>query len=161
MLHKATNQEQVYLGELAAGGTHMNPPRRLTNDEAFDEPMAWTPDSKAVLFESNRNGTWGIFKQGISQDTAEPVVTGPQDVGFRASAPMAPGYSTRSLRRQPLPLHSAPPDAHPCGRWSASVGAGDAELAAHGCARAPASLCVIVEASQDQKQLTAYGIRSL
>ena len=30
------------------------------------------------LFHSDRNGTWGIFKQGISQDTAEPVVTGGQ-----------------------------------------------------------------------------------
>ena len=36
MLLKTTFQEQVYLGELAAGGTRMNPPRRLTNDEAYD-----------------------------------------------------------------------------------------------------------------------------
>ena len=69
----------------------MNPPRRLTNDEAYDEPTAWTPDSKAVLFTSDRNGRLGIFKQGISQDTAEPVVTGPQDAIFpRLSADGAP-----------------------------------------------------------------------
>ncbi|HWU37761.1 MAG TPA: hypothetical protein VN203_08890, partial [Candidatus Acidoferrum sp.] len=78
-VQKATFQSQVYLGELTAGGTRMNPPRRLTNDEAVDLPTAWTPDSKAVLFQSNRNGTWGIFKQGTSQDTAEAVVTGPQN----------------------------------------------------------------------------------
>ena len=80
VLLKTTYQSQVYLGELAAGGTRMKPPRRLTNDEAYDYPTAWTPDSKAVLFASNRNGTVGIFKQGISQETSEPVVTGPQDV---------------------------------------------------------------------------------
>ena len=34
VLLKQTNQAQVYLGELAAGGTRMKPPRRLTNDEA-------------------------------------------------------------------------------------------------------------------------------
>ena len=79
VLEKWTSQAQVYLGELAAGGTRMNPPRRLTNDEALDVPTAWTPDSKAVLFGSNRSGTWGVFKQGISQETAEPLVTGPQD----------------------------------------------------------------------------------
>src|SRR5208337_3249582 len=56
VLQKVTYQEQVYVGELGAGGTRMNPPRRLTNDEAFDQPTAWTPDSKAVLFISNRNG---------------------------------------------------------------------------------------------------------
>jgi eukaryotic-like serine/threonine-protein kinase len=87
VLQKATYQAQVYLGELAAGGTRMNPPRRLTNDEASDMPAAWTPDSKAVLFMSDRNGTWGIFKQGISQDTAEPVVTGPQDAYFPRLSP--------------------------------------------------------------------------
>src|SRR5271167_2539165 len=80
VLQNTTWQAQVYLGELAAGGTRMNPPRRLTNDETYDYPSAWTADSKAVLFSSNRNGTRGIFKQGISQDTAEPLVTGPQDV---------------------------------------------------------------------------------
>ena len=105
MLLKATYQSQVYLGELAAGGTRMNPPRRLTNDEAFDLPTAWTPDSKAVLFDSNRNGTVGIFKQGISQETSEPVVTGPQGrLRFRASAPMVLGYSTWRVReRRPIP----------------------------------------------------------
>jgi Tol biopolymer transport system component len=76
VLRKMTNQLQVYLGELTAGGTRMDPPRRLTNDEAFDFCTAWTPDSKAVLFSSERNDTWSIFKQGINQDTAEPVVTG-------------------------------------------------------------------------------------
>jgi hypothetical protein len=77
----------LYLGELAAGGTCMKPPRRLTHDEAFDLPTAWTPDSKAVLFDSNRNGTFGIFKQGIGQETSEPVVTGPQVAsGSRRSA---------------------------------------------------------------------------
>ncbi len=60
---KITYQEQIYLGELGADGTRMNPPRRLTNDEANDEPYAWTPDSEAVLFSSDRNGTFSIFKQ--------------------------------------------------------------------------------------------------
>jgi len=77
-LQKSTFQEQVYLGELAAGGTSLNPPRRLTNDEANDMPTAWTPDSRAVLFGSDRNGPWGIFKQEINQDTAEAVVAGSQ-----------------------------------------------------------------------------------
>ncbi len=60
---KGTYQEQVYLGELAAGGTRLNPPRRLTNDEATGMPTAWTPDSKTVLFLSDRNGTLGLFKR--------------------------------------------------------------------------------------------------
>jgi Tol biopolymer transport system component len=97
VLQKVTDQEQVYIGELAAGGTllnfgwlwkhRMNPPRRLTSDEASDEPSEWTADSKAVMFTSDRNGTLSIFKQRIDQDSAEPVVTGPHDVGLPLLSP--------------------------------------------------------------------------
>jgi len=73
-------QTQIHVGELDGGGTRIKAPRRLTNDEANDVPYAWTPDSKAVLFQSDRNGTWGIFKQQISADEAQAVIIGQQDV---------------------------------------------------------------------------------
>jgi Tol biopolymer transport system component len=41
-LLRMTQQQQVYLGELAPGGTRMNAPRRLTNDEASDRPSTTT-----------------------------------------------------------------------------------------------------------------------
>jgi len=154
VLLKTTSQSQVYLGELAAGGTRMNPPRRLTNDEAFDYPNGWTPDSKAVLFTSERNGTRGIFKQGISQETAEPVVTGPQDVHFpRFSPESAWILYVESPRTQANP---APPDR--LMRIPASGGVPQFVMETRhfldfGCARAPASLCVIFETSQDRKQM--------
>jgi len=49
--------------------------RRLTLDENQNNPFAWTPDSKAVLFNSNRNGTPQIFKQDIDQPLAENLMT--------------------------------------------------------------------------------------
>jgi len=151
---KATFQAQVYLGELAAGGTRMNPPRLLTNDEASDEPSAWTPDSKAVLFWSDRNGTSGIFKQEIGQDTAEAVVTGPQNASLPRLAsdgacilyiesPRTVGPST-PLRLMRIPVIGGMPQVVLETRNSLSFG----------CAPAPASLCEILEASQDEKQLT-------
>ena len=151
-LLKQTSQSQVYLGELAAGGTRMNPPRRLTNDEAFDYPTAWTPDSKAVLFTSNRNGTSSIFKQGISQESSELVVTEPQDVDLpRLSADAA----WIIYREWPRTRDSAP---FRLMRIPASGGVPQVVLETpdttdFGCARAPASLCVILEPSHDQKQL--------
>jgi hypothetical protein len=56
VLLRMTHQDQVYVGELAAGGTRMSPPRRLTIDEASNLPTAWTPDSKAVLFSQTAMG---------------------------------------------------------------------------------------------------------
>jgi DNA-binding winged helix-turn-helix (wHTH) protein/Tol biopolymer transport system component len=159
VLRKATLQSQVYLGELTAGGTRMKPPRRLTNDEAIDYPTAWTPDSKTVLFVSNRNGTWGIFKQAISQQTSEPVVTGPQDASYpRLSADGAWILYVESPRTHPYP---APPDL--LMRIPVIGGVPQIVLETRNwedfwCTRAPASLCVIDEKSQDQKQfvITAF-----
>jgi len=154
VLLKTTFQSSVYLGELAAGGTRMKPPRRLTNDEAEDYPTAWTPDGKAVLFSSNRNDIEGIFKQGISQETSEPVVTGPQAVSFpRLSADRA---WLLFLERPRTTANPAPPLR--LMRIPASGGVPQFVLETRnredfGCARAPASLCVIAERSPDQKQL--------
>jgi len=155
-LRKTTYQTQVYLGELTAGGTSMNPPRRLTNDEASDMPTGWTLDGKAVLFESDRNETAGIFKQGVSQNTAEPVVTGPQNAGdphlssdgawiLYAEFPKTAFGPSTPLRLMRIP-----------------VGGGVSQFVLEmrnflslECARAPASLCEVHEASQDEKHVTA------
>jgi eukaryotic-like serine/threonine-protein kinase len=154
VLQKATFQAQVYVGELAAGGTRMNPPRRLTNDEAIDVPTAWTPDSKSVLFESNRSGTPSIFKQGVNEQSAEPVVTGPQNVATPRLSP--DGAWILYLERAKTQANPAPPSR--LMRIPVAGGVPQFVLETRntgdvGCARAPATLCVIWEAGQDQKQL--------
>ena len=119
----------------------MNPPRRLTSSEAIDFASAWTADSKSVLFQSNRNGTWGIFKQGINQETSEPVFLGPQDASYpRLSADGAWILYVESPRTQANP---APPQR----LMRISVSGGVPELVLEtprwdgfACARAPASL---------------------
>ncbi|HEY6293442.1 MAG TPA: protein kinase [Terriglobia bacterium] len=155
---KETYQAQVYLGELAAGGTRMNPPRRLTNDEANDFPCAWTADSRGVLFVSDRNGTPGIFKDGITQDTAESVVSGPQDAGCpRISADgawmMYPEYPKTIGPSTPVPLMRIPANGGVPEHVLDMVYGGDIR-----CSIAPASLCVLVEPSQDEKQLTLTAL---
>jgi len=156
---KGTDQGQVYLGELAAGGMRLNPPRRLTNDEAFDYPSAWTADGKAVLFMSDRGGGWGIFKQGIGQDTAEPLVTGPQHNVSRLR--LSPDGAWILYTEPPKVVHPSTPVP----LMRIPVGGGVAQLVlemqgsgSFDCSRAPASLCVVLETSQDRKlyTLTAF-----
>ena len=159
-VRKVDNQAQTYLGELTAGGTRMNPPRRLTNDEHFDLPFAWTADSKAVLFYSCRE-LCSIFKQGITQDTAEPVVSGSQSQGAfrpRLSADGAWILYLESPNAGSGPTHLM--------RVPANGGVSqfllDArDLLDYGCARAPASLCFITEESQDQKKFTLTALDPL
>jgi hypothetical protein len=51
--------------------------RRLTLDEQTNYPHAWTADSGAVIFESNRRGSYDLFKQGINQRTPDVIVATP------------------------------------------------------------------------------------
>ena len=72
----------VYLGTLSADSTHLLAHRRLTLDENENVPFAWTPDSKAVLFSSDRNGTREIFKQAIDQPLPESVVSSAEQLSL-------------------------------------------------------------------------------
>ena len=150
---KSTYQRQVYLGELTAGGTRMSVPRRLTNDEYFDSPSAWTADSKAVFFFVGRQEGAGLFKQEISQETAERVTT--SQAGGNACLspdgasllyweyPLSPAAPVRLMR---VPLSGGMPQFLMEMRDAGF-------LAEVGCARAPASLCVVIEPTQDEKRL--------
>src|SRR5438270_10977674 len=69
----------VYIGTLVSDGTHLVANRRLTLDENENIPTAWTPDSKAVLFSSDRNGRREIFKQAIDQDLPESLASSSSD----------------------------------------------------------------------------------
>lgn len=73
----ARYQTDVYIADLVTTRPHLGTLRRLTMDERNDSPFAWVPDSSAVLFTSDRNGSMDIFKQSLGSDVAEPLVTGP------------------------------------------------------------------------------------
>jgi len=57
---------------------HFTGTYRLTLEQRASFPHAWTADSNAVIFESDRNGSWDIFKQRIDQRTAESPIAAPR-----------------------------------------------------------------------------------
>jgi serine/threonine protein kinase len=151
---KSTLQHHVDVGELEAGGRRLENPHRLTLEESNDSPSHWMPDGKAVLFQSNRNATWGIYKQGLGQTTAQPVVTGPDYKDWPVVSPdgswilylssvTAEVNPTTPVRIMQVPTSGGPPELVLEGR-------GIDRLA---CARSPAALCVFSEESPDHKQL--------
>jgi DNA-binding winged helix-turn-helix (wHTH) protein/Tol biopolymer transport system component len=71
---KGNPQGDVYVGNLEQNGRALTEPRRLTLNDRDDEPSDWTPDSKAVLFYSNRNGTYDIFRQSLEDTSAQALV---------------------------------------------------------------------------------------
>lgn len=65
----------AFIATLAPDGTTFITHKRLTLDESLSFPTSWTPDSKAVLFSSDRNGTSEIFKQALDKPLAETLVS--------------------------------------------------------------------------------------
>ena len=68
----------IYIGNLASGHPAFTP-HRLTLDAWHNAVWSWTKDSKAVLFESKRNGKWSIFKQNVDATTAETLISGSEN----------------------------------------------------------------------------------
>jgi Tol biopolymer transport system component/DNA-binding winged helix-turn-helix (wHTH) protein len=77
----------VYITEVNQRTKQIGPLQRLTLDELQNRPYEWTPDGKAVLYVSNRDGGFHIFRQDIDSTTPEQVVGAP--------------YSTNILRLNP------------------------------------------------------------
>ncbi len=155
---KATRQEHVYVGELEAGGRRVKNLRPLILEESGDFPSHWMPDGKAVLFASNRNGTWGIYKQELDQTTAQPVATGPD---YKEWPVVSPDGSWILYLSRANPEFTAT-TAVRIMRVPTSGGPAQQVLEGHGiaylaCARSPATLCVFSEESPDHKQLIFSG----
>ena len=70
-------QSDVFVGELSTSSGPLRDVKRLTLDDHEDWPTGWTEDSKAVIFDSDRNGIPQVFKQSLAQRTAELLVAVP------------------------------------------------------------------------------------
>jgi eukaryotic-like serine/threonine-protein kinase len=150
---KSNFQSNVYVGELEAGGTKLTTPRRLTLDERNAWPTAWTSDSHAVLFWSDRNGPNQVFKQNTDQQTAETMVAGPDEAWMpRASSD---GMSILYLT-SPQGLASASVVRVMRVRLSAGVPQLVMEVPRLGnmaCPRPPSDVCFLSQLSEDGKKV--------
>ncbi len=70
------SQDDVFVGELLDGGRLLGTPLRLTLDDRDDVPEGWTPDGRAVVFQSDRSGTPDLFVQGLDERTARELAAG-------------------------------------------------------------------------------------
>jgi eukaryotic-like serine/threonine-protein kinase len=74
---RSSEQSNIYVGDLQARGTQLASLRRLTLEDAVDLPLDWTPDDRALLLDSNRDGPRRIYKQDVDKDSADLIISGP------------------------------------------------------------------------------------
>jgi len=155
---RLTAKAHVYVGELDAKGTHLNNTRRLTFDEHSEWPERWTPDSRAVVFWSDRNGSWDIFKQTLDKDAdAELLPLGSEPKYYSSFSPDGQWILYMALPEARLPGGSVPVRIM---RVPASGGPPQLVLTALGttdihCTLAPANVCVFDEQQQGHLVFTS------
>ena len=141
VVSRGNTTRQVFITEPDPGNHRWKAPRRLTLDTNESLATAWTADSKAVLFASDRNGSWKLFKQNIDETTAEVLVEG-HSMRF-------PRLSADGLRVLYL-VESQPGDRSlPASLMSKPLAGGPPRLVLrengisnYQCARAPSQLCI-------------------
>ena len=142
----------VFVGDLQAGGKRITPPTRLTLDEKWNNPLAWTADNKAIIFYSDRAGVVGLYRQTLGQEAAEPLVTEKKGQGLDTVAALSPEGS--------WVLYIVSEGEGPGKLMRVPVTGGTPQVVLTvnldgwpRCARSPATLCAIAERSADRKQL--------
>ena len=74
MFVKRTDQSSVFVADFERAPPRLANVRRIILDERTNFPHAWTRDSRALIFESNRNGNFDLFKQDLDRRTPETIV---------------------------------------------------------------------------------------
>src|SRR6266478_4756143 len=149
---ESTHKSSVYVARLQGSGMRIATPSLLTLSEGENMPFDWTADSKAVIFASNRNGHWGIFRQSLYADAAEPLVSGPAEAN---SGKVSPDGAW--LLYDITPKNAGP--STPVSLMRVAITGGPAQLVlvvrlrGFRCAKAPATVCVFCEQTPDRKQL--------
>jgi DNA-binding winged helix-turn-helix (wHTH) protein/Tol biopolymer transport system component len=154
-LAKYTLQPDVYVAELR-GELKLSTPRRLTLDDRTDFPYAWTPDSKAVIFGSDRDGPYHVFKQAFNSTEPELLVGGPEDATLpRLSSDSStvlflsqplPRDATRKVKLMSVPLAGGPPQ----------LVLEAQNINNHQCARMPSTLCIYSVIGRGEQKFYGY-----
>jgi eukaryotic-like serine/threonine-protein kinase len=144
----------VDLAELHNGGTRIGNLRHFTLSDSSDWPCDWTPDSKTLIFHSNREGHEAIYAQSLNADSPELLV---EDSGSQGCAKVSPDGKWL------LYVHGShadiPSEPHKLMRVSIRGGLAQTLFSfPHGlgepyCARFPSSGCVIFERTEDRKEV--------
>jgi Tol biopolymer transport system component len=155
-LAKYALQSDVYVAELKTKGIGLGPARRLTLDDRADFPYGWTPDNQQVIFTSDRDGVYHIFRQALNRTEPELLVGGPEDATLARLSPdnssvlyliqHPPSERTQNVKLMRVPLGGGPPQFL----------LEDRNISNHQCARLPATLCIYSQIGNGEQTFFRY-----
>jgi dipeptidyl aminopeptidase/acylaminoacyl peptidase len=79
---RGTDHASVFVGSLAGKENRLVNSRRLTLDDNYNLPMAWMPDSREVIYSSQRGSNWLMFRQALDPGSVAQPITPAADTNF-------------------------------------------------------------------------------
>ena len=98
---RGNSHASVFVGDLAGNESRLQNPRRLTLDDNYNLPSAWTPDSREVLFSSERSSNRMMYRQAIDPGSAAQLVTPAVNTNFYLAG-LSPDRTGILLEGEPL-----------------------------------------------------------
>jgi Tol biopolymer transport system component len=160
---KQRHWQDVYLGELGPDGTSLKPPRRFTLDNRGSQLQDWTRDSKAIIFDSSRNGRSEVFRQALNESVPEAIVQGVGD--YHAPSVTPDGSQILYMESQRAAAGGPGPLTHPNRLMRRALAGGSPEMLLEDPARVisefmcplkPGSACVLSD--KEGKDFVFYSL---
>jgi Tol biopolymer transport system component len=150
----------AYVGMLAPDDTHLLANKRRTFDENKNDPFAWTPDSKAILFHSNRNGTSEIFKQAIDQALPESMMASAEQLQQPRLTPDGSEILFISTPKSATPGTPSSIVAIPISGGPPRLVLRDANIQNFQCANWPSTLCMYSVTKGDTSETFRFDVKT-
>jgi len=138
----------IFAAKLRDGGTRLEDLKRVTSDRGYDYTLGWSPDSKDLIYYSNRQGRSQLYRQPIAEEKPQLLSPGPKDQGQAAVTAdgkwvlFAAAPHNRGKTGQPDQTIMRAPLGGGSGEPLFDISPGDTNLQLH-CPTRPGRPCVI------------------
>jgi serine/threonine protein kinase len=157
---RGNDHASVFVGDLTGNESRLVNSRRLTLDDNYNILLAWTPDSREVIFSSQQATNRLIYRQALDPANAPQLITPPGDTNFFVARFSPDGAS--------LLLEGAPIASHKMGLYRADLKGGVPQLlfntdgfAMFYCTNKTANFCVFSRPSAGKNELVVAAFDPL
>jgi serine/threonine protein kinase/dipeptidyl aminopeptidase/acylaminoacyl peptidase len=157
---RRNDHASVFVGDLPGKESRLVNYRRLTLDDNYNIPVAWMPDSREVIFSSQRASNRLMYRQGLDQGSTPQVITPSVDMNFYV-ARLSPDGSW-------ILLEGAPTGSRNRGLYRSDLRGGTPQLLffieasmQFWCTNKAANFCVFGRPSTDKNELVVVAFDPL
>jgi DNA-binding winged helix-turn-helix (wHTH) protein/Tol biopolymer transport system component len=153
---RMTYAPHVYVAEVNPADARLSALHRLSLDERGNYPYDWTADGKSIIFTSDRDGMFHLFKQSLEQPAPELLVGGDNNISIARMDPQgkavlylltaSPNDPSGGMRIMRMPIEGGAPQ----------LVLTDTSINNFQCARGRANVCVLSQYAPDHLSLYTF-----